>query len=109
MQKSYDKLILAVLSGDDYPKIVKDLNEHGIYLTILNSTGGFLKKKSVTVMIGVEAEKLDEVLKILELHAGERMETMYPTNGLELATFPMQVQKGGIIVFVLNIDRAEKY
>lgn len=109
MQKAYDKLILAVLSGEDYPKIVKDLNEHGIYLTILNSTGGFLKKKSVTIMIGVESEKLDEVLSILEKHAGERMETTYPSNGLELVAFPMQVQKGGIIVFVLNVERAEKY
>lgn len=38
------KLIFAVLQGDDYSETVYALNQNGIELTVLNSTGGFLKK-----------------------------------------------------------------
>lgn len=46
--KNCDKLIIAVLQGDDYMETIDELNSHGFYVTILNSSGGFLKKKSVT-------------------------------------------------------------
>ena len=48
------KLILAVLQGDDYADTVDELNRGGFFATVLSSTGGFLKKKSMTLMIGVE-------------------------------------------------------
>ena len=53
MMQQYDKMILAILQGDDYHDAVHSLNEHGFYATVLNSSGGFLKKRSVTLMIGV--------------------------------------------------------
>lgn len=53
MMQQYDKMILAILQGDDYHDAVHSLNEHGFYATVLNSSGGFLKKRSVTLMIGL--------------------------------------------------------
>ena len=41
------KMILAVLQGDDYELTVKALNKDGFFATVLSSTGGFLKKRSV--------------------------------------------------------------
>ena len=49
------KLVFAILQGDDYEQVVRELNKNGFYVTLLNSVGGFLKKRSVTIMIGVEA------------------------------------------------------
>ena len=43
MMQQYDKMILAILQGDDYHDAVHSLNEHGFYATELNSSGGFLK------------------------------------------------------------------
>ena len=63
--QQYDKMILAILQGDDYHDAVHSLNEHGFYATVLNSSGGFLKKRSVTLMIGLESARLDEALAIL--------------------------------------------
>ena len=48
------KLVLAVLQGSDSDNTIRNLNERGFMVTVLSSTGGFLKKKSTTVMIGVE-------------------------------------------------------
>ena len=66
-----EKMIFAVLSGRDCAETVQDLNAHGFYATLLSTTGGFLRKKSVTLMIGLEAERLDEALSILKCHAGD--------------------------------------
>ena len=54
-----NKLILAVLQGDDYADTVSELTHNGFFVTLLNTTGGFLRKKSTTVMIGVSNERLN--------------------------------------------------
>ena len=106
---SCDKMIIAILQGDDYPEIVKALSEHGLYSTIINSTGGFLKKKSVTVMIGVAHDKLDVVLEILKSHAGERKEVQFMPSSMGHMTMPIEVSVGGIVAFVMDVERFEKY
>ena len=71
------KLILAVLQGDDYADTVDELNRGGFFATVLSSTGGFLKKKSMTLMIGVEEARLQGALDILKQCAGQRRQTVY--------------------------------
>ena len=46
------KLVLAVLQGSDSDNTIRNLNERGFMVTVLSSTGGFLKKKSTTRRIG---------------------------------------------------------
>lgn len=110
MNMSYDKLVIAVLQGDDYSEVVQDLNDHGFYATLLNSSGGFMKKRSVTVMIGLEQSRL-EALEVLKSHASARMEAGFRVvpGGVGMAAIPTQMQQGGITVFVLNIESSEKY
>ena len=104
-------MILAVIAGDDYSNTVQHLNKEGIYTTILSSTGGFLRKKSITLMIGVEAEKVDLALSIIKTHAGERMQTTFIANTSEagMPAYPIKVHTGGTVVFVLNMERCVKY
>ena len=71
------KLVLAVLQGSDSDNTIRNLNERGFMVTVLSSTGGFLKKKSTTVMIGVEEDRLEEALDVLQKYAGHRKETVY--------------------------------
>ena len=42
----YDRLIFAVLQGEDRDSTVDELNENGFFVTILNSTGGFFERKT---------------------------------------------------------------
>ena len=110
---AHSKLILAVLQGEDYGDVVRQLNENGIFVT-----GGFLRKRSVTIMIGVEEAKLEQVLDLLKETAGRRTVTLYqnpgsmpPPHGLPplFASTPMEVCQGGVAVFVLDLERLEKY
>ncbi len=82
---AHSKLILAVLQGEDYGDVVRQLNENGIFVTILHSTGGFLRKRSVTIMIGVEEAKLEQVLDLLKETAGRRTVTLYQKSRLHAA------------------------
>ena len=63
------KLVLAVLQGSDSDNTIRNLNERGFMVTVLSSTGGFLKKKSTTVMIGVEEDRLEEALDVTTFQA----------------------------------------
>ena len=111
MQLPCEKMIIAVLSGDDEAEVVRDLIENGYYVTVLNSTGGFLKRKSVTLMIGVAAERLPAAMEILKQHGGVRSETAFIPMPVEsgLPPQPINVQVGGITVFVLDIATCEKF
>ena len=71
------KLVLAVLQGSDSDNTIRNLNERGFMVTVLSSTGGFLKKKSMTLMIGVEETRLQGALDILKQCAGRRQQMTY--------------------------------
>lgn len=111
MQLPCEKMIIAVLSGDDEAEVVRDLTENGYYVTVLNSTGGFLKRKSVTLMIGVTKDLLPAAIELLKQHGGVRSETAFIPMPVEsgLPPQPVNVQVGGIVVFVLDVDACEKF
>lgn len=113
------KLVLAILSKEDYDTVISELNEHGIFVTKLSTSGGFLKRENVTAMIGVPAAKLPETLEILRKRAGKRTETGYavpptsaPIPGIPFmqtgAFVPVAREVGGVTIFVLDVDQMEK-
>ncbi len=65
-EKEQQKLIMAVLNGEDYEDTIHDLTQNGFFVTVLNSSGGFFRKKNVTIMIGTDESKCAEVLEILK-------------------------------------------
>jgi len=109
-------LILAIMQGDDYDDTVKELNKNGFFVTMLNTTGGFMRKRSVTAMIGVEEGRLQEALDILKHCAGRRKTTVFQNASIPhggsmpvIQTYPAEVDLGGVTVFVLSVNRMEKF
>ena len=109
------KLLLAVLQGSDSDNTIRNLNERGFMVTVLSSTGGFLKKKSTTVMIGVEEDRLEEALDVLQKYAGHRKETVYQSVTMPhgemsaVPPVPMEVMAGGAAVFIVSLDDIRKF
>ena len=107
----HNKLILAVVQEDDYDTTVSELNQNGFFVTMLSSTGGFWKKKNITIMLGVE-----EALSILKQCAGKRKQTIYsnvtmPTGSqyaVAMPSVPVNVELGGVTVFIMDLERLEK-
>ena len=78
---------------------------------------GFWKKKNITIMLGVEEARLQAALDILKRCAGKRRQTVYssvsmPTAGQYAAampSIPMRMEFGGVTVFILDLERLEKF
>lgn len=115
-EKTRKKMVLAVIQGDDYADTVEDLNKNGFFATLLSSTGGFLKRRSMTLMIGVEETRLQDVLDILKRCAGRRQQMTFSnlsssagSHTTSIPMMPVQVSVGGVAVFVLDLDDIQKY
>lgn len=116
MMEQNNKLIMAVLQEEDYDETVSALNQHGFFVTKLSSSGGFLRKRNVTIMIGVEAKRYVELMDLLRGRAGKRKKIVYsapnilPGGGVESvpAAIPVQVESGGVTVFTLSLEGLDK-
>ncbi len=76
------KLIIAIVKDSDALNVIDALVEHQIRVTRIASTGGFWRRGNATLLIGVEAERVDEVLRLIESHcaapqAGEHKATVF--------------------------------
>ncbi len=108
--KAYS-LILAILHKEDYEETAAELTRSGIFMTRLSSRGGFMRRENVTIMIGVEKDRHDEVMEILKRTAGRREKISYgmPSGAMDMykvgaAGTHTQAEGGGVTVFSLSLD-----
>lgn len=59
------KLMLVIVQDTDGDSVLQVLVSKGYRVTRVASTGGFLRRGNITLLIGVNTEKVDEVLDIL--------------------------------------------
>ena len=71
------KMIMAIVGKDDEMETSAQLVAKGYFVTKIATSGGFLKRKHVTLMIGTEDEKVDQAISIIQKYAGERKTVKY--------------------------------
>ncbi len=107
------KLVIAIVNKDDSGAVSSALNKAGHYVTKLASSGGFLRKGNVTLLIGTDEDKLDDVISIIKSEAKQRVEKMPTMNSLALPEVTMatmiDVVVGGATIFILNVEQFEKF
>lgn len=106
------KLIFAIIQADDSDNVIDILNQNGFMVTKLSSTGGFLRKGNVTLMIGTAEEKVNPLIRIFRDECGKRQQMMYSVPFSEspmLANNSMvPIEVGGATIFVIDVERFEK-
>ncbi len=103
------KLVVVVIHAKDADPCVAALIDSGFLCTRLASFGGFLDRDNVTLLVGVDAAQVDEVLEIVGSHAKRRSEALAGRPSSPGAAVPvLDVEVGGATIFVLTIDRFEK-
>ena len=60
------KLIIAIVNASHADPILKILTESGYRATLISSAGGFFRKGNATLLIGVEPNRVDDVLRRIE-------------------------------------------
>ena len=109
------KMILTIVRNEDAPLLLNELNEKKYYVTKLATTGGFLKKGSTTLLMGIEDEQVEEVCEIIRQHSGKRQQIMYtppaPSNVNvynSVSSVPVNVEVGGATIFILPVEEERK-
>ena len=103
------KLILAIIQLDDVASVIRHLAKSGFFSTKLNSAGGFLKEGNLTIMVGVDEERLEEALEIINKYSHSRMK-LVPTPSLDLLESSLtEVEVGGATVFIIDCEQFLRY
>lgn len=108
------KLIISVVNRDDMYTLSDELVRAGHTATIVSTTGGFLREGNATFLIGVKNSLVQPVLEIIRETCHERtvfVNTVPPLIEYEeaLAYAPIEVQVGGAVVFIVNVERFVKF
>jgi uncharacterized protein YaaQ len=107
------KLVIIIAADGDADRLMKGLIEQGYPATKISSTGGFLHRGNATIISGVEANEVDQVLAMVRAECHARSEYVpvqtlpFFGEGTSLSE-PVEVRVGGAIVFVVNVERFEK-
>lgn len=59
------KLIIVVVRSGDHDALLRHLLDAGFRVTEFSSLGGFLRRKSATLLVGVPAEQLGDALALI--------------------------------------------
>jgi len=105
------KMVLAIIDKDDSSGVISNLSKEGFSITKLSTTGGFLRAGNVTILVGVEDEKTQDVISIIKEHSKSRSQQIPTIIGNEasyLSPMPVEVLVGGATIFVLNVEQFEK-
>lgn len=86
------KLIIAILNDKDTDIVSQALIAQNFRVTRIASSGGFLRRGSTTLMIGLDAEKVDEAIQVIKENCPAPVE-----SGLKRAS-----------LFVLNVADFEQ-
>jgi uncharacterized protein YaaQ len=108
------KLIICVVNQDDTDDLIDALTADGHQATVISTTGGFLREGNATLLLGVSDEVVQTVIKIIQANCHTRVayaNPLLPTTELGSlhAPMPIEVQVGGAVVFVLDVERFERY
>ena len=104
------KLVVAVVQGDDAGRVVNALREADLRVTELQSSGGFLRARNTTLILGVEDERLPEAMRLIEENCRARTirVPLELLGGMEANWPGTDVTHGGATVFVLPLDEIRR-
>ena len=108
------KLIIAIVQDEDASRLIGQLMNEGIGVTKLATTGGFLRAGNTTLLVGVDDERFDDTMGIIEKVSKSRKQiaaapaSMVGVPGA-YTPYPVEVMVGGATVFVVTVDQFIKY
>lgn len=102
------KLVIGIVNSDDAGDLLAEITRASFQATKLSTSGGFLKMGNVTVLVGVEDEKTDEVVEIFKRCCSRRTQMISATppflgEGF-ISVAPVEVTIGGATLFVVDVD-----
>ena len=104
------KLIIAIVQDEDASRLVSNLMNEGYGVTKLATTGGFLRAGNTTLLVGVDDDKFDGAMAVIEKVCKSRKQMAISPSPVAGTTgvyvpYPIEVMVGGATIFVLNVEQ----
>lgn len=104
------KLIITIVQDDDAADLLDLLTDKGFRVTKLATTGGFLRSGNTTLMIGVEKDRVEDVIAVIEEVCRTREQVVTSPSPVAGSTgvyvpYPVEVEVGGATIFVVDVDK----
>lgn len=111
------KFVVVVCRKENEKRLERELVAGKYPLTRLESRGGFLKQKNATFILGIDDNRLPTLMELIQrvcatkdtFVSGPVTDAAGLGDALPLNGAPQQVTVGGAIVFVLPVERFEKF
>lgn len=94
------KMVMCIVHPEDTQDLIKALNAQGFRVTLSSTTGGFLRQGNSTLMIGVNEERVDQVMDIIR-------ENTHPRARRGWWARPGKHEQGAATVFVMEMEQAK--
>lgn len=108
-----NKLVLAIVQDEDAQALIDAVIARGYRVTRMNTVGGFLRKGNATLLIGIAERHLVGLMYLIRQHCRTRLVHMVATPPLDTGepflVEPIQVEVGGAVVFILDLDHFENF
>ncbi|MDO5713873.1 MAG: cyclic-di-AMP receptor [Tissierellia bacterium] len=102
------KLVIAIVQDQDSQILVDEVTKNDFRVTKLATSGGFLKSGNTTLLMGVEEDRLQELLSIIENNCKSReVATSLLTvtmPGDSYVPYPINVKVGGATIFIVDVE-----
>ncbi len=100
------KMITAIVNRKDSDSVCDALTKGGFIFTKIATSGGFLKKGNVTLLIGTDIDRVNDAVDIIRDNSARRTEIApsFPRMNAE----QNKVLVGGATIFVTDVEYFEK-
>src|SRR5690625_1552361 len=108
------KMVIAIVQDHDSERLTDRLTKANFRNTKLASTGGILRAGNTTFLCGVDDERGNDLLNVIDDTCGDRgqaVAALTPVAGTADSDmpYPVEVEVGGATVFVLPIEQFERF
>ena len=106
-----DKMIMAVVPSEETNRVLDALVRAGFTATFAESRSGVLRQAQYVLYIAVRTEDLETVLSIIKkrCHSPTDVEESVADESPEATRSRTQIELGGAVIFVWDLERFEIY
>ncbi|MFC2064994.1 Na+/H+ antiporter [Chloroflexota bacterium] len=106
-----NRLMAVIIQEQDFENATSGLSNLGFSVSRLPSTGGFLSRRNVTLLIGIQEGREEIAARILKKSCQRRVEYL-SQPGLNLPmpiSSPSAVSIGGAVIFTFEVESYEEF
>ena len=105
------ELLIIIVQELDFPRLSSAFIHNHVLATKFCTEGLYLNKRNITLMVCIPKEREEEILGYIRSSCTEREEERLVSefNGMTMVDVTKGVKVGGATVFVIDIDRMQKF